>query len=231
MPSAKPVMSQGPSERQNVQASAKPFSEPYLTILPRIAEEQRMQFAASTAKPKPIYENLKKCRQGEPSHPNVAIVSPPQNVITIATVEEPSSDNPSGDVPRPDHGSGNGLTGANSKSSSQLEAFSNGDETTSKPPYKAAADYESISRPPYESIANYESISRDPYESIANYESISKDPYESIASPYESITASPYDMIVLPTASSLPLANHDDDDREEDDNTIGPAPMMVLQVT
>ena len=67
---------------------------------------------------------------------------------------------------------------------------------------------------------NYESISSSPYESAANYESISKDPYESIASPYESITASPYDTIVPPTASSLPLANHDDD-REEDENTTG----------
>ena len=67
---------------------------------------------------------------------------------------------------------------------------------------------------------NYESISSSPYESAANYESISKDPYESIASPYESITASPYDMIVPPTASSLPLANHNDD-REEDESTIG----------
>ena len=54
-----------------------------------------------------------------------------------------------------------------------------------------------------------------------NYESISRDPYESITSPYESITASPYDMIVPSTASSLPLAKHDDDDREEDENTIG----------
>ena len=67
---------------------------------------------------------------------------------------------------------------------------------------------------------DHETISRAPYESAANYESISRDPYESVASPYESITASPYDTIVPPTASSFPLANHDDD-REEDENTIG----------
>ena len=134
---------------------------------------------------------------------NAPIVPPKPGVIAAATAGKPkrgttaphSGDPPSGYRGGKVLGHNRGVGNATNKPSGPLEVFTESD--------------------------NYETISSSPYESADNYETISKDPYESIASPYESITASPYDTIVLPTASSLPLANHDDDDREEDENTIG----------
>ena len=301
-PSAKLIMSQVPSQRQHVQNSGQPVSEPYQRTLPKMAAEQSKQGASAACKPsppkddyeeitsvydqfplpmpekikdaavqsyeeiggavydsfpvlackddtkspvqlnlaedittKPVYKppsvsalrddsNEEKPTSGiitphnseNSFQQNAPIVPPKLGVIAAATAGKSkrgttalhSGDPPSGYRGGKVLGHNRGVGNATNKPIGPLEVFTESD------------NYETISSFPYESAANYETISKDPYESAANYETISRNPYESVASPYESITASPYDMIVLPTAPSLPLANHDDD-REEDENTIG----------
>ena len=233
MPSAKPIMSKVPSERQHAKEHHPPHGREGLTVkynwkaLPYSRSDHkyinvptvtfvRGEFPVPrrpctplrTQKPELDSEEIPKRgiitpHSSEHSHQNTPIVPPKPGVIVAAA----NAGKPKRGVTAPLSGEPPSADRGGKVLRHNLGVGS----ATNKPSSPLEVSTKSN---------NYETIARAPYESIASYETISKDPYESIASPYESISESLYDTIVPPTTSSFPIAHHDNDG-EVDENTIG----------
>ena len=227
MPSAKPIMSKVPSERQHAKEHHPPHGREGLTVkynwkaLPYSHSDHkyinvptvtfvRGEFPVPrrpctplrTQKPELDSEEIPKRgiitpHSSEHSHQNAPIVPPKPGVIVAAAT-----------AGKPKRGVTARLSGeppSADRGGKMLRHNLGVGSATNKPssPLEVSTksnNYETIARDPYESAANYETIARDPYESIASYETISKDPYKSIAS-YETISKDPYESIASPYES------------------------------